>query len=318
MARGHGATRAPRAVRLRTCGCAQTCADRVVEARRRAQRRERRDEHAEEPLFARARARRATVGRPSRSSRTVDVEPFVVVDVQQPPDRAQQRALRGSVGRRRQTSLATHLRPAVIAGVDVVEIEAAALEVLAETDLAERAKLAAPLAPRARNGVADAAEHDLLRHCVEVEAAAGRQERESRCAPAARRRRASRRATRGSRRSKRNSFRCVPTKSRTVQALFPTALRSPRPSCWRKSVGLSVGRSRRSVSTLGTSMPSLKRSTVKTTRTFPSERSRSAPAPLVWTARRRERDGRKTELREALRHEASVADADAVAERSHA
>ena len=36
-------------------------------------------------------------------------------------------------------------------------------------------------------------------------------------------------------------------------------------SCWRKRVGLSVGRSIRSVSTAGTSMPSLKRSTEKTT-----------------------------------------------------
>lgn len=40
--------------------------------------------------------------------------------------------------------------------------------------------------------------------------------------------------------------------------------RRPRPSCWRKRVGLSVGRRRRRVSTTGTSTPSLKRSTEKT------------------------------------------------------
>ena len=78
------------------------------------------------------------------------------------------------------------------------------------------------------------------------------------------------------RRSKRNSFRCVPTKSRTVHALFPKVFRSPRPSCWRNRVGLSVGRSNRSVSTLGMSMPSLKRSTVKTALNLPSDSSRSA------------------------------------------
>ena len=39
---------------------------------------------------------------------------------------------------------------------------------------------------------------------------------------------------------------------------------APFPSCWRKSVGLSVGRrNRRSWSTFGTSTPSLKRSTAK-------------------------------------------------------
>ena len=43
------------------------------------------------------------------------------------------------------------------------------------------------------------------------------------------------------------------------------ARRSPRPSCCRNSVGLSVGRSIRTVSTAGTSTPSLNRSTEKTT-----------------------------------------------------
>ena len=119
------------------------------------------------------------------------------------------------------------------------------------------------------------------------------------------------------RRSKRNSLRCVPTKSSTVHAPLPAAFRSPRPSCCRNSVGLSVGRSSSSVSTVGTSMPSLKRSTVKTARTRPSDRSRKAVDALVPAARRRQRDGRQPELGETPRHELRVADADAVTERPH-
>ena len=71
------------------------------------------------------------------------------------------------------------------------------------------------------------------------------------------------------------------------------------------------------MSTLGMSTPSLKRSTVKTARSFPSERSRNA---LLRSSERlvcRECHRRQTELREALGHEMRMADADAVAEGSH-
>ncbi len=61
----------------------------------------------------------------------------------------------------------------------------------------------------------------------------------------------------------------------------PVRLRRPRPSCWRNSVGLSVGRSMRTVSTAGTSTPSLNRSTENTARTRPSARSRSAASRSV-------------------------------------
>src|SRR5207244_8584435 len=105
-------------------------------------------------------------------------EPFVGVDSQQPSGRGPQRSVRRSCRRSGKVGLATHFRTAVAAGVDVVEFESAALEVLAEPDVAERAKLFAPLAPCAGNRGADAVEHDLPRHRVEVEAAAGWQERE--------------------------------------------------------------------------------------------------------------------------------------------
>ena len=52
--------------------------------------------------------------------------------------------------------------------------------------------------------------------------------------------------------------------------------RRPRPSCCRNRVGLSVGRSIRSVSTAGTSTPSLKRSTENTTLTRLDARSAKA------------------------------------------
>src|SRR3546814_9616716 len=65
-------------------------------------------------------------------------------------------------------------------------------------------------------------------------------------------------------------FRSWPTKSRTVQMLLFASRRSPRPSCCRRTVGLSVGRSKSKVSTDGTSTPSLKRSTEKTTRISPA------------------------------------------------
>ena len=179
------------------------------------------------------------------------------------------RARPGPAGAVGEPRLATQLRPAVVAGVDVLELEAAALEVLAEPDVAERAQLVAALAPRARDRLADAAQHDLPRDRVELQAAARRQEREVLPRPAARRRRAMPPSSARKRRSKRNSLRCVPTKSSTVQTLLPGAFRRPRPSCCRNSVGLSVGRSSSSVSTVGTSTPSLNRSTEKTTRTRP-------------------------------------------------
>ena len=72
----------------------------------------------------------------------VGLEPLVVVDMEQPTDRAKQRVFGGPGRRGRRGPPLAHLRPAVIAGVDVLELETAALEVLAEADVAERPKLA--------------------------------------------------------------------------------------------------------------------------------------------------------------------------------
>ena len=52
-----------------------------------------------------------------------------------------------------------------------------ALKVLTETHVPKRAKLFAPLPPRARDRFADAAEDDLPHHWIQVEAATGWQER---------------------------------------------------------------------------------------------------------------------------------------------
>ncbi len=69
--------------------------------------------------------------------------------------------------------------------------------------------------------------------------------------------------------SKRNRRCAPPMKSRTVRHALSGRRRSPRPSCWRKSDALSVGRRNSTVSTSGTSTPSLSRSTEKTARRSP-------------------------------------------------
>ena len=119
----------------------------------------------------------SSAGRVAREEPRISVEPFIVVDVQQPTDGPQDRSLLRACLRDRRPDLAAHLRPAVTARVNVLKFETAALEVLAEPNIAERAELSAALAPRAWNRLADAAKHDLLRHRVELQAAARRQER---------------------------------------------------------------------------------------------------------------------------------------------
>ncbi len=189
--------------------------------------------------------------------------------------------------------------------------------ILAESNVAERAQLLAALAPRARDRVADARRARSPWPPGRAGSCSRRAGTGSRAAPAARRRRASRRAARRKRLSKRNSFRCVPTKSRTVHTLFPAAFRSPRPSCWRNS-SRAVGRAekeqrvdRRDVDPLVEEVDREDRAHVAV-----GEVAERSPA-LVGTARRRERHGREAKLGEALGHELSVADADAEAERPH-
>ena len=126
----------------------------------------------------------------------VGLEPFVVVDVEQSPDRAQQPRLPGPCRRSGQARLATHLRPAVAAGVDVLELEPAVLEGVAEPDVAERAK------PWHRSRQCSGSRRGCCRARSSSPPGRGgscsqRAGTGSRHAPGARRRRASRRAARG-------------------------------------------------------------------------------------------------------------------------
>ena len=71
------------------------------------------------------------------------------------------------------------------------------------------------------------------------------------------------------------------------------------PSCWRNKVPLSVGRSIKSVSTFGRSMPSLKRSTVNSTAISPAARSRESRVSLLAESSRpilRERECRALQI----------------------
>ena len=117
--------------------------------------------------------------------------------------------------------------------------------------------------------IAQVAKHRLLRDSVELErripaAEAGNPPRRL-AAPGA----GCRRAAPGSER--RSGTRAVPGRRGRAPSVprFPSAHRSPRPSCWRKTVALSVGRSMSTVSTSGRSTPSLKRSTAKMVRSSP-------------------------------------------------
>ena len=87
--------------------------------------------------------------------------------------------------------------------------------------------------------------------------------------------------------------------------------RRPRPSCCRNSVGLSVGRSMSTVSTAGTSTPSLNRSTENTTCTRPAARSRSAASRSASWAVAPDGDGGDAVVVEVCGHEPGVLDAHA-------
>ena len=175
----------------------------------------------------------------------------------------------------RQPDCSPQLAPTSVAGVHVLEIEPSLVEIGRQVTSPSERSSSHLRSPLRRDRLADAAQHDLARHGIELHVAPGGQERKVALdlaldvapePPSSAR----------NRRSKRNSRRWLPTKSSTVHSALPRARRSPRPSCWRNSVGLSVGRSSSSVSTFGTSTPSLKRSTVNTTLTRPA-RDRAAP-----------------------------------------
>jgi hypothetical protein len=108
----------------------------------------------------------------------VGLKPLIVIDVQHPANRAQQGLLCWSWSVGGVTQLATHFCPTAAAGIDVFEFEAGAIEVFAKSNVAECAEFVTALAPRAWYRFADVLQHDLSGHFIEVEAAAGGQERE--------------------------------------------------------------------------------------------------------------------------------------------
>ena len=78
---------------------------------------------------------------------------------------------------RLEASFAAHLGPAVSSGVDVLQLEAAALEVIVKADVPDRAQLRATFTPGAGDRGADAVENDLPSDRVEIEATASRKKR---------------------------------------------------------------------------------------------------------------------------------------------
>ena len=133
--------------------------------------------------------------------------------------------------------------------------------------------------PARRDRLADAPQHDLLRDPVELHVATGRQEREALSTCRSRSRRVPPSSARY-RRSNRNSLRCVPTKSSTVQTVLPGA--SEPAAELLQEQRRALGRPQhQDVSTSGTSTPSLNRSTEKTTWMRPARRSRRASSSFV-------------------------------------
>ena len=79
----------------------------------------------------------------------------------------------------RQAGCPAHLCPAVVAPVDVLEFQAGLVQVAHQRDVTQGSQLAALLAPVARDGVADASEHDVARDRIEFQAASRGQERKA-------------------------------------------------------------------------------------------------------------------------------------------
>ena len=195
------------------------------------------------------------------------------------PVGTQSRARRLAGAARRQPP---EIRPALTAVVHVVEIETRFVEEFRKSDVwslaAERSKLVDLGRPPGRDGFAQATQHDLRGHRVELHMTTGGKERELELhrsfdvSPRSTEKRpvAAVKAELLTMKCRRNRAPC----RRTCRVI----LRNPRPSCCRNSVGLSVGRSISTVSTAGTSTPSLNRSTENTIRTRPCARSRSAPS----------------------------------------
>ena len=211
-----------------------------------------------------------------------------------------------------ESDCSSHFRPAVVVRVDVLEFETGLLQVGA-IDTSPNARSSRHSLARRRHGIVNTSKHDVPGDRVKLQAAASGQKREAvldlpldslRDPPSKAR----------NRRSKRNSFRWCPRSRAPCRSLVGRFAQSSAELL--EEQGRAVGRPKSSnVSTFGTSTPSLKRSTVKTTGTRPAARSRSAArrssaglSPQIATA------GRPA-CRELLSHEPGVFNADTEAER---
>ena len=220
--------------------------------------------------------------------------------------------------RGRQAGGSTQLGPAVIVGVDVLEFEAA---VARGTWPGRRRRAIAArshsLSPASRDRVADAPQHDLRGDRIELEVAAGRQEREVLSTWRSRSRRLPPSSAR-KRRSKRNSRRWVPTKSSTVQSDLPVALAQAAAELLQEQ-GRALGRPQeqervdvRHVDALVEQVDGehdVRLARRRGRAALPGRSSGRAVAP--------DRDAAIPRRSELLGHEAGVLDADAEAERPH-
>ena len=256
-------------------------------------------------------------GRSPREQPRVDLEPFVVVDVQQPADRAQQRRLGRSCRRGGQT----RRRGAAPTSCDRRRRRPRARGHCSRGTRRARRRRASG-APRTARATCSGSRRGCCR--ARSPCATGRAGSCSRPAgtgsPCRTCRSTSAReppSSARSRRSKRNSLRCVPTKSRTVHALLPGGLPEPAPQLLEEQ-RRAFGRTQQQQRVDGRDVDALVEEVdgEDDAHAAVGEVAQRRP-PLVRTARRRERDGRQAELGEALGHELRVADADAVAERPH-
>ena len=284
---------------------------------------QRRDEHVERAgARVRRRCRRSAVSRPVRGvADRSSMRSLSSMWRRRPTARRRRTASCGPAGSDGRAGVLAEVGPAAVAVVDVVEVEPGLVEEVGE----RRCRVARVRSDRSSSTLAG---HRVgiasrrLRSTMSVATASSSMwqpaGRNGNCDAGrrARRRVGSRRAGLGS--GGRTGTPCGGCRRSRApcRTACSVVLRRPRPSCWRNSVGLSVGRSIRIVSTSGTSTPSLNRSTEKTTRTRPAARSRSAPSRSACAGFARDRHRVDAVAVEVLGHEVGVLDADAEPERA--
>ncbi len=195
-----------------------------------------------------------------------------------PTARRRTRSRAGRPGRTGAPAACLQVGPALAAVVDVVEVEARLVEEAGQVEVGARpgAASAAPRPSPASATGSPRAGCAARSRWPSGRAACGSRPAGTGTAAArpARRPGGCRRAGPGSGGRSGTPGGACPRSRAPCRTPCPGVLRRPRPSCWRNSVGLSVGRSMSTVSTAGTSTPSLNRSTENTART----RRRPGPA----------------------------------------